>query len=98
MKKDMLQAGIDVIVPDKADRELVAKRIFEELDFVNEFDVITAIQVNHYMNETGRRAALMKYYAALKNNGLFISFENFAPFTDLGNKIKIHTTERKAIV
>ena len=33
MKKDMLQAGIEVVVPDKADRELVAKRIFEELDF-----------------------------------------------------------------
>ena len=32
MKKDLLQAGIDVIVPDKADRELIAKRIFEELE------------------------------------------------------------------
>ena len=32
MKKDLLQAGIDVIVPDKADRELVAKRIYEELE------------------------------------------------------------------
>ena len=32
MKKDFLQAGIDVIVPDKADRELIAKRIFEELE------------------------------------------------------------------
>ena len=33
MKKDLLQAGIDVIVPDKADRELIAKRIYEELEF-----------------------------------------------------------------
>ena len=33
MKKDLLQAGIDVIVPDKEDRELVAKRIYEELEF-----------------------------------------------------------------
>ena len=32
MKKDLLQAGIDVIVPDQADRELVAKRIYEELE------------------------------------------------------------------
>ena len=32
MKKDLLQAGIDVIVPDKSDRELVAKRIYEELE------------------------------------------------------------------
>lgn len=33
MKKDFVQAGIDVIVPCKEDRELVAKRIFEELEF-----------------------------------------------------------------
>ncbi|MBR3461895.1 MAG: amino acid racemase [Clostridiales bacterium] len=32
MKKDFLDAGIDVIVPDKEDRELVAKRILEELE------------------------------------------------------------------
>ena len=32
MKKDMLQAGIEVIVPDKSDRELIAKRIYEELE------------------------------------------------------------------
>ena len=32
MKKDLLQSGIDVIVPDKADRELIAKRIYEELE------------------------------------------------------------------
>lgn len=32
MKKDLLQAGIDVIVPDKANRELIAKRIYEELE------------------------------------------------------------------
>ena len=66
----------------------------KELDYVNEFDVITAIQVNHYMNETSRKAALMKYYAALKNNGLFISFENFAPFTDLGKSIYLERGKR----
>ena len=32
MKKDLQQAGIDVIVPDRADRELIAKRILEELE------------------------------------------------------------------
>ena len=33
MKKDLLQAGIDVVVPDKNERELIAKRIFEELEY-----------------------------------------------------------------
>ncbi|MBO4290897.1 MAG: amino acid racemase [Lachnospiraceae bacterium] len=32
MKKDFLQAGIEIYVPDKADRELIAKRILEELE------------------------------------------------------------------
>ena len=32
MKKDLRNAGIEVCIPEKADRELVAKRIFEELE------------------------------------------------------------------
>jgi len=32
MKKDLREAGIEVCVPDPADRELIAKRIFEELE------------------------------------------------------------------
>ncbi len=32
MKKDLSQAGIEVIVPDKAHRDLIAKRIYEELE------------------------------------------------------------------
>ena len=32
MKKDFREAGINVIVPDKSDQELVAKRIYEELE------------------------------------------------------------------
>ena len=32
MKKDLLDMGIEVCVPEKEDRELVARRIFEELE------------------------------------------------------------------
>ena len=32
MKKDLIKAGIEVCVPEKSDRELVAKRIYEELE------------------------------------------------------------------
>lgn len=32
MKKDLIDAGIEVCIPDKEDRELVAMRIFEELE------------------------------------------------------------------
>lgn len=32
MKKALRQAGIEVVIPDREDRELVAKRIYEELE------------------------------------------------------------------
>ncbi|MBP5298866.1 MAG: amino acid racemase, partial [Lachnospiraceae bacterium] len=32
MKKDLTEAGIDVVIPKKPERELIAKRIFEELE------------------------------------------------------------------
>lgn len=54
MKKDFREAGIDVIVPDKSDRELIAKRIYEELEVgivkestLREFnEIITKMQKN----------------------------------------------------
>ncbi len=66
----------------------------QKLAYKNEFDVITAIQVNHYLQRAGRRKALQKCYEALKDNGLFISFENFAPFTDLGRSIYLEKWKR----
>ena len=32
MKKDFLEAGIEVFIPDEDDRKLIAKRIIEELE------------------------------------------------------------------
>lgn len=58
MKKDLRMAGIDVVVPDKADRELVAKKIFEELEFgvvkestLQEFNAIIAKMQNEHQIE-----------------------------------------------
>ena len=59
----------------------------QKISYIEEFDVVTAIQVNHYLYKDERRTALQKCYEALKENGLFISFENFAPFTDLGKSL-----------
>lgn len=59
----------------------------QKLAYINEFDVITAIQVNHYLQINERKIALQNIYEALNDNGLFVSFENFAPFTNLGKKV-----------
>ena len=32
MKKDLIDSGVGVFVPEKAERDLIAKRIFEELE------------------------------------------------------------------
>ncbi|MCQ2483114.1 MAG: amino acid racemase [Clostridia bacterium] len=55
MKNDFLQAGIEVVVPDSEDRQLVARRIYEELEFgivkestLKEFnDLILKMQNEH---------------------------------------------------
>ena len=38
----------------------------QNLKYTNEFDVITAIQVNHYLHIEERKAALKKWYAVLR--------------------------------
>lgn len=59
----------------------------QKLTYTYEFDVISAIQVNHYLHKAERTLALQKCYKALKDNGLFINFENLAPFTDFGKSV-----------
>ena len=62
MKKDLIDAGIEVCIPGKEDRELVAKRIFEELELgivkeetLKEFqDLILKMQ-----NEQGIQAVIL---------------------------------------
>ncbi len=50
-----------------------------ELPYQKIFDIVTAIQVNHYFKKDERIAAIKKCYDALEKNGIYISFENFAP-------------------
>lgn len=66
----------------------------QNLTYTNEFHVITAIQVNHYLQTGERKAALKRCYEALKENGLFISFENFSPFTDIGKSVYLEKWKR----
>ena len=66
----------------------------KKLDYANEFNVITAIQVSHYLHIDERKTVLQKCYEALENNGLFICFENFAPFTDLGKTVYLEKWKR----
>lgn len=53
----------------------------QELHYKDTFDIITSIQVNHYLKKEEQKTALQNYYTALKSNGIYIAFENFAPST-----------------
>lgn len=59
------------------------------LDYYNCFDVVTSIQVNHYLNYNDRIKSVKNSYNALKDTGIFITFENFAPFTSIGKNISL---------
>lgn len=51
------------------------------------FDIVTAIQVNHYFMKDERMAAIRNYYNALRDKGIYLSFENFAPDSEEAAKI-----------
>lgn len=79
IKKDLLQSGIDVVVPDKADRELIAKRIYEELEFgiVKE---ATLKEFNDIIQNNRIIASLTYYYSYPKKRNFKFSPSN-ARFT-----------------
>lgn len=55
-----------------------------QLPYQEMFDIVTAIQVNHYYKKDERIAAIKNCYDALAENGIYISFENFAPDSEEG--------------
>ena len=55
-----------------------------ELPYQEIFDIVTAVQVNHYFKKDERMAAIKKCYDSLEENGIYISFENFAPDSEEG--------------
>ena len=65
----------------------------ENLDFENKFDVVTAIQSHHYFDKATREKAVKNCFKALKKGGIFIYFENTAPFTETGKDIMLTRLE-----
>jgi tRNA (cmo5U34)-methyltransferase len=47
-------------------------------------DIITAIQAHHYLSPPGRRRATEVCFDLLQPGGLFVTFENVAPFSGSG--------------
>ena len=52
------------------------KAASHEFDFNSEYDVITAVQSHHYYKPDERAKAVSNCYRALRDGGVFITFEN----------------------
>lgn len=66
----------------------------EEINYDSQFDVITSILVNHYMTYEERMIVVRNCYLALKEEGIFITFENFAPCDETMEKLYLKRWER----
>lgn len=66
----------------------------QQLDFKNRFDIVTAIQSHHYLNEEQRALATKKCFDALKSGGVYVTFENIELSSEMSIKIGINRWKR----
>lgn len=50
----------------------------QELNFKSFFDIVTSVQSHHYLDKQQRQIAVTNCYKALKDKGVYITFENIA--------------------
>ena len=60
-----------------------------ELEYDSEFDVLTAIQCHHYYSFEEREEATRRCYNALRESGIYITFENIRMSTDASDNIAL---------
>lgn len=64
-----------------------------ELEFKDKFDVVTAIQSHHYYGRPGRELAVKHCFDALKEGGVFVTFENIRMSTEESDTIGLKRWE-----
>lgn len=66
----------------------------EGIDYDSQFEVISSILVNHYLSYEERTIAVRNCYNALKEEGCYITFENFAPCDGIMKKLYLKRWEK----
>lgn len=66
----------------------------ENLNYGESFDIVTAVQVNHYAKGEKRRQLMNNSFAALKKGGIYITVDNFAPDTEKGKAVFLERWKR----
>lgn len=64
-----------------------------ELLFDGEFDVVTAIQSHHYYDKQGREQAVKHCFDALRDGGVFVTFENIRQSTAASDAVGLKRWE-----
>lgn len=65
-----------------------------ELSCQSEYDVVTSVQVFHYLKGQERVRALRRCYDSLKQGGVYLTFDNFAPDTEEGKVLSLDRWKR----
>ncbi len=83
--------GMLEVAKEKLKRENIDFKITtsDALSYENEFDIVTAIQSHHYYDVETRYTAVKKCYRALKDDGIFMTFENIRMSTEKSDSIAL---------
>lgn len=65
----------------------------ENINYEEEFDLVTAIQSHHYFDKATRGKAVYNCFKSLKYKGMFIFFENTALNSEIGKEIMLKHLE-----
>jgi tRNA (cmo5U34)-methyltransferase len=66
----------------------------QDLRINDKADVITAVQAHHYLEPRIREDATRVCYGMLERDGMFVTFENIKPMSELGVKIGLENWKR----
>ncbi|QDR82479.1 class I SAM-dependent methyltransferase [Sporomusa termitida] len=91
----MLQLAAEKLANSKVSFVLAGS---EDLDYTDNFDVITAVMVHHYLDAAGRRQATGNCYRMLKPGGIYITFETIQPDTAAGTQIGLARWRRTQVL
>lgn len=94
--KEMLEIAREKLSHEGNNRiEILGPAPSQDLRLPDEgFDIITAIQAHHYLDQDGRKAAVENCFRMLKTGGVFITYENISPFTASGIRVGLDRWKR----
>jgi len=85
--EEMLTVAKEKLINCKGNISFLNPLSTENIELTEKLDVITAIQAHHYYNTKNRKAATKACYNNLKRDGIYITFENIRPSSEVATEI-----------